>query len=117
MGVAPEAIVENFIFSSIGSNIMCSFFIRQLEIKLLIILSGTRSALPMVVAPKAIVECFSDIVSKIDSCIVGANCFSLLPCHHKLLYSIFVEYTHLSSIPLVLYLLHDVSGQISLYVT
>jgi hypothetical protein len=72
---------------------------------------------PMVVAPKAIVEYFSDIVSKIDSYIVGANRLSLLPCYHKALFSIFVEYMHLSSIPLVLYLLHDVSGQISLYVT
>jgi hypothetical protein len=76
-----------------------------------------HSALPMVVAPKAIVECFSDIVSKIDSYIVSANHFSLLPCHQKALYSMFVEYMHLSSGPLILYLLHDVSGQISLYIT
>jgi hypothetical protein len=48
---------------------------------LIIISSGARSALPMVVAPDAIVECFSDIVSKIVSCIVGANRFSLLSCH------------------------------------
>jgi hypothetical protein len=84
---------------------------------LIIISSGARSALLMVVAPKAIVECFSDIVSKLDSCIIGANRFPLLSCHSLSLYSIFVEYTHLSNIPLVLYLLHDVSAQISLYVT
>jgi hypothetical protein len=48
---------------------------------LIIISSGARSVLPMVVAPEAIVECFSDIVSKISSCIVGANYFSLFSCH------------------------------------
>jgi hypothetical protein len=57
MGVAPEAIVEEF-FSSIGSNIVFFIFMLQLEIVLMIISSGARSALPMVVAPEAIIECF-----------------------------------------------------------
>jgi hypothetical protein len=57
---------------------------------------------------------FSGIVSKIDSCFVGASLSFFI---RRLPYSIFVEYTHLSSLTLVLYLLHDVSGQISLYVT
>jgi hypothetical protein len=113
MGVAPEAIVENFEYR-LKYNVLLLYTSTR---NILIIISSGRSALPMVVAPKAIVECFPDIVSKIDSCIIGANRFSLLPCHHNSLYSIFIEYTHLSSIPLVLYLLHDVSGQISLYVT
>jgi hypothetical protein len=62
---------------------------------------------------------FSGIVSKTDSCIVGINLVStsLSFFIRKSSYSIFVEYTHLSSLSLVLYLLHDVSGQISLYVT
>jgi hypothetical protein len=62
---------------------------------------------------------FSDIVSKIDSCIIGANLLSTFLSFfiRKSPYSIFVEYMHMSSISLVLYFLHDVSGQISLYVT
>jgi hypothetical protein len=39
--------------------------------------------LPMIVAPEAIVKCFSDIDSKIDSCIVGANYFPLFSCHSQ----------------------------------
>jgi hypothetical protein len=81
---------------------------------LMVISSGAHSALLMVVAPEAIIECFLGIVSKIDSCFVGASLSFFI---HRSPYSIFVEYTHLSSLPLVLYLLHDVSGQISLYVT
>jgi hypothetical protein len=60
---------------------------------------------------------FSGIVRKIDSCIVGANLVCTFFFIRKSPNSIFVEYTHLSSLSLVLYLLHDVNGQISLYVT
>jgi hypothetical protein len=62
---------------------------------------------------------FLGIVSKIDSYIVGANLVStsLSFFIRKSPYSILVEYTYLSILSLVLYLLHDVSGQISLYVT
>jgi hypothetical protein len=48
---------QKSIISSIGSNILC--LILAIRSKLcMIISSGARSALPMVVAPKAIVEYF-----------------------------------------------------------
>jgi hypothetical protein len=56
----------------------------------MIISSGAHSALPMVVAPKAIVECFSSIVSKINSCFVGANLLS--PPSHSLLANCHIQY-------------------------
>jgi hypothetical protein len=65
-----------------------------------IISSGARSALPMVVAPEAIVEFFSGIVSSTDYSIVGANLVSSLMSSfiRKSLYSIFVEYMYLSNL-------------------
>jgi hypothetical protein len=57
MGVAPEAIVEKGIVSSIGSNILCLLLIIKSKL-CMIISSGARSALPIVVAPEAVVEYF-----------------------------------------------------------
>jgi hypothetical protein len=74
----------------------------------------------MVVAPEAIVECFSGVVSSIDFCIIGAN-----PCvfHDVVLYSEINIYQYSSNIytcqirSFSCHLLRDVSGQFLLYVT
>jgi hypothetical protein len=57
MGVAPEAIVEKLILS-IGSNTLYLFLLITSYLYL-IISSGARSALWMVVAPEAIVDYFT----------------------------------------------------------
>jgi hypothetical protein len=57
MGVAPEAIVEKNIILSIGSNIFCLLVVLRSKLYM-IISASARSALPMVVAPEAIVEYF-----------------------------------------------------------
>jgi hypothetical protein len=57
MGVAPEAIVEKSYFEYRLKDIVPTFISSNRSFAL-IISSGARSALPMVVAPEAIVECF-----------------------------------------------------------
>jgi hypothetical protein len=56
MGVAPEAIVEKLV-SSIGSNELYLLLLTR-SLLYLIISLGARPALPMVVAPEAIVKYF-----------------------------------------------------------
>jgi hypothetical protein len=56
MGVAPEAIVESF--SSIGSSKVFPCNLRIVALLCVMISSGAQPALPMVVAPEAIVESF-----------------------------------------------------------
>jgi hypothetical protein len=98
MGVAPEAIVKKLCFEYRLKYSVLHHHTATRNV-LMIISSGARSALPMVVAPEAIVECFSGIVSSIDTCIVGANLVSSLMSSfiQKLPYSILVEYMHLSN--------------------
>jgi hypothetical protein len=57
MGVAPEAIVENLFFEYRLQYMVlsCNLYI---DVFLMIISPGARSALPMVVAPEAIAEYF-----------------------------------------------------------
>jgi hypothetical protein len=58
MVVAPEAIVESF--SSIGSSIWSSHLSNF--IILVLISSGARLSLPMVVAPEAIRGCLQPVI-------------------------------------------------------
>jgi hypothetical protein len=57
MGVAPEAIVKKSYFEYRLNDIVPTFISSDRSFTL-IISSGARSALPMVVAPEAIVEYF-----------------------------------------------------------
>jgi hypothetical protein len=57
MGVAPEAIVEKSYFEYRLKDIVPTFYFIRSELYLIISL-GVRPALPMVVAPEAIVEYF-----------------------------------------------------------
>jgi hypothetical protein len=57
MGVAPEAIVENYFFEYRLRYSVLHLYTSTRN-NLIIMSSGVRSALPMVVAPEAIVECF-----------------------------------------------------------
>jgi hypothetical protein len=58
MGVAPEAIVEQNFFFEYRLKYSVLHHHASTRNSLAITLSGARSALPMVVAPEAIVECF-----------------------------------------------------------
>jgi hypothetical protein len=56
-GTSPRGYSRKSLISSIGSNILCLLLIIRYKLYM-IISSGARPALPMVVAPEAIVEYF-----------------------------------------------------------
>jgi hypothetical protein len=64
MRVAPEAIVK-YLYLGIGSKISyMSYDVTPAKIMLpyILLLSGMRSALPMGVAPEAMMECLQPII-------------------------------------------------------